>query len=135
MFNFFEESNLINSTDALKGRQEPISLNQKHYINGRSLNGPWEDYAFCILGMGCFWGAEKGYELMDGVINLSYSYMTFVMQTVLDEDDDDYVFDPEEYNFIINKNTALHENKLIDNTNKLKYVLEHLYGIDPVMCE
>ena len=41
MFNFFEESSLINSADALKGRQEPISLNQKHYINGRSLNGPW----------------------------------------------------------------------------------------------
>ena len=56
MFNFFEESTLINSTDALKGRQEPISLNQKHFINGRSLNGPWEDYDFCILGMGCFWG-------------------------------------------------------------------------------
>ena len=59
MFNFFEESSLINSADALKGRKEPISLNQKHYINGRSLNGPWEDYDFCILGMGCFWGAER----------------------------------------------------------------------------
>ena len=58
MFNFFEESTLITSADALKGRQEPISLNQKHYINGRSLNGPWEDYDLCILGMGCFWGAE-----------------------------------------------------------------------------
>ena len=57
MFNFFEESTLITSADALKGRQEPISLNQKHFINGRSLSGPWEDYDFCIFGMGCFWGA------------------------------------------------------------------------------
>ena len=26
------------------------------------------------LGSGCFWGAEKGYELMDGVINAESGY-------------------------------------------------------------
>ena len=74
MFNFFEESTLITSTDALKGRQEPISLNQKHYINGRSLNGPWEDYDFCILGMGCFWGAERIFWNLKGVYVTSVGY-------------------------------------------------------------
>ena len=60
MFNFFEESSLINSADALKGRQEPISLNQKHYISGRSLNGPWEDYDFwCKLVEKGFFGVQS----------------------------------------------------------------------------
>ena len=75
MFNFFEESTLINSTDALKGRQEPISLNQKHYISGRSLNGPWEDYDFCILGMGWFWGAERIFWSKQGVYSTAVGYM------------------------------------------------------------
>ena len=33
--------------------------------------------------------------LTDGVINLSYSYMTFLMQTVQEMEVDDYEFDVE----------------------------------------
>jgi len=45
------------------------------------------------------------------------------------------MFDQEEYSYIINKSTPLHENTLIDDSAKLKYVLENLMAIDPVLCE
>ena len=59
MFNFFEESTLIASADALKGRQEPISLNQKHYINGRSLNGLGKIMTFVFLAWVAFGGLKE----------------------------------------------------------------------------
>ena len=68
--------------------------------------------------------------LMDGVINLSYSYMTFLMQTIEEQDNDEYLFDVEEYNYLINKRTALHDQALIMNPYNLAYVLRNLQSKD-----
>lgn len=56
--------------------------------------------------------------LMEGKINLSYSYMTFVMQKHKKvEIYRDYLFDQEQFNYIINKCTSLHDNDLIQDAN------------------
>ena len=62
--------------------------------------------------------------LTDGVINLSYSYLTFMMQSVDDQAEDDYVFDVEEYNYLINKRTALHDRVLIQDYSTLQYIMQ-----------
>ena len=56
-----------------------------------------------------FDGDTHSLILTHGVINLSYSYMTFMMQSVDDIAEEDFVFDVEEYNYLINKKTALHD--------------------------
>lgn len=66
-----------------------------------------------------FDGETHSTILTDGVINLSYSYLTFLMQTVDDQDDEDFVFDIEEYNYLINKRTALHDGELIKDFSTL----------------
>lgn len=66
-----------------------------------------------------FDGETHSTILTDGVINLSYSYLTFLMQTVDDIDNEDFVFDVEEYNYLINKRTALHDADLIKDYTTL----------------
>ena len=49
--------------------------------------------------------------------------MTFVINQLMDKkadfENDDYVFDVEQYNYIISKRTALVNPKLVDNSKKL----------------
>ena len=54
---------------ALKGRAEPIPTAATHFINKRSLKGPYpEGMEQAIFGFGCFWGAErKFWEMGEGV--------------------------------------------------------------------
>lgn len=68
--------------------------------------------------------------LTDGVINLSYSYLTFKMQSIDEVENDEYQFDVEEYNYLINNRTALHDPDLIKDTKLLEYVLKNLNKID-----
>jgi len=63
---------------------------------------------------------------MGGKINLSYSYMTFVMhERKKVKNYKDYLFDIEQFNYIVNKRTALHDQDLVENTNKLEFILKN----------
>jgi hypothetical protein len=73
--------------------------------------------------------------LTDGVVNLSYSYLTFLMQTVEDMEDEDFVFDVEEYNYLINKRTALHDGELIKDYTTLSYIIKELESYDVQLLE
>lgn len=45
---------------ALPGRAEPIPTSETHFVSGRPLKGPYPDgFKTVLLGMGCFWGAER----------------------------------------------------------------------------
>ena len=45
---------------ALPGRAEPIPTSAVHFVNGNPLKGPYpEGFKTVLLGMGCFWGAER----------------------------------------------------------------------------
>ena len=46
-----------------------------HFINGASLVGPWP--ATCetlVVGMGCFWGAERKFWQLDGIYTTAVGY-------------------------------------------------------------
>ena len=52
---------------ALPGRAEPMPVPEVHYANGRPLKGPWPGMETVIVGMGCFWGAERRFWQTPGV--------------------------------------------------------------------
>lgn len=55
-------------TRALPGRPEPIPTSDTHFVNGRPLAGPYPDgMKRILLGMGCFWGAERHFWKIPGV--------------------------------------------------------------------
>ncbi len=54
--------------EALPGRASPLPTAETHDISGRPLKGPWpEGMESAIVGLGCFWGAERKFWQMDGV--------------------------------------------------------------------
>ena len=71
---FLKKNNLVNKSDALIGRKDPIENKLFHEINGRNLMEIPNDFEIIILGMGCFWGAEKIFWELDGVYHTSVGY-------------------------------------------------------------
>ena len=56
------------SDEALPGRAEPIDTALHHFVNGNALKGPYpEGLETAMFGLGCFWGAERKFWMMDGV--------------------------------------------------------------------
>jgi peptide-methionine (S)-S-oxide reductase len=53
---------------ALPGRDTPLQVSEKHYVNKRAVKGPYPDGMEIIqFGMGCFWGAERLFWKTPGV--------------------------------------------------------------------
>ena len=71
---FLKKNNLVDKSDALVGRNDPIENELFHEINGRNLMEIPNDFEIVILGMGCFWGAEKIFWQLDGVYHTSVGY-------------------------------------------------------------
>lgn len=58
MFN--KKTILPDAQTALRGRAEAIATAGTHFVSGRALKGPYpEGTEKILLGMGCFWGAER----------------------------------------------------------------------------
>ncbi|MFM8908243.1 MAG: peptide-methionine (S)-S-oxide reductase MsrA, partial [Actinomycetota bacterium] len=54
---------------------EKMRVPTKHFINGAPLVGPWPTgVETLVVGMGCFWGAERKFWQADGVFSTSVGY-------------------------------------------------------------
>lgn len=54
--------------EALPGREAPLPTAAEHFVNGRPLTGPYpEGLQTVLLGLGCFWGAERLFWQLPGV--------------------------------------------------------------------
>ncbi len=72
---FTKNTTLPNIEQALSGRETAMQVNSQHYVNQHQLQPPWpENIETCMVGMGCFWGAEKSYWLLDGVYSTAVGY-------------------------------------------------------------
>lgn len=60
MFSFRKPQHAPAPGQALPGRAAPLAEPGDHAVNGRPLAGPYpEGMAELVVGMGCFWGAER----------------------------------------------------------------------------
>ncbi|MDV6253415.1 peptide-methionine (S)-S-oxide reductase MsrA [Vibrio sp. EA2] len=66
---------LISIEDALPGREQPMQFEDTHFVNHSSLTAPLQpNQQQILLGMGCFWGAERLFWQLDGVVSTSVGY-------------------------------------------------------------
>ncbi|WP_421981329.1 peptide-methionine (S)-S-oxide reductase MsrA [Roseibium sp.] len=61
--------------EALPGRDRAIVPGEAHFVNGNAMTGPYPDGMKTVLvGMGCFWGAERLFWQLPGVYVTAVGY-------------------------------------------------------------
>ena len=69
------KSVMVTQEQALPGRAEPLPVPDTHYVNGHRIMPPFpEGMQTAVLGMGCFWGAEKEFWGLEGVYSTAAGY-------------------------------------------------------------
>lgn len=72
---FAKPMTVPDAIDALPGRDMAILSPKPHAVHGRPIVAPFPDQMQTILvGMGCFWGAERLFWGLDGVWTTSVGY-------------------------------------------------------------
>lgn len=75
LFGLGKKLTLPTPDKALPGRQEPIPVPATHFVNGNPLQPPFPDgMEQVIVGMGCFWGAERKFWQQEGVFVTAVGY-------------------------------------------------------------
>lgn len=66
---------MITAQEALPGRNTPLIIDDSHFVNQSSLTAePPQGCEQVLFGMGCFWGAERLFWQLDGVVSTSVGY-------------------------------------------------------------
>ena len=68
MFGFRKRQTMPAPGEALPGRATPLPTAERHFVNGQLLKGPFpQGSEQVLLGLGCFWGAERAFWSLPGV--------------------------------------------------------------------
>jgi peptide-methionine (S)-S-oxide reductase len=63
------------ASEALPGREETMPVPERHFVNGARLTEPFPAGSeLALFGLGCFWGAERKFWQVPGVISTSVGY-------------------------------------------------------------
>jgi peptide-methionine (S)-S-oxide reductase len=76
MFARRDKSQMPTAEDALPGRPvRAFAVPERHFVLGTPLEPPFpEGFGQVIVGMGCFWGAERKFWQADGVYTTAVGY-------------------------------------------------------------
>ena len=75
MFGLNKKSEMVAAEAALPGRDMMMPVPEKHFVLGTPLVAPWPaGHEVLIIGMGCFWGAERKFWQADGVYSTQVGY-------------------------------------------------------------
>jgi peptide-methionine (S)-S-oxide reductase len=69
------ETSMIDAAHALPGRQQPMTVAERHLVLDAPLRGPFPaGIQTATFGMGCFWGAERIFWQAPGVYTTAVGY-------------------------------------------------------------
>jgi peptide-methionine (S)-S-oxide reductase len=72
---FTHKTTMVDPGRALPGRSTPIPVPAAHAVLGTPMQPPFPDgMEQAILGLGCFWGAERAFWGLDGVYTTAVGY-------------------------------------------------------------
>jgi peptide-methionine (S)-S-oxide reductase len=75
MFFTRQKTQLIDPADALPGRAQALPVPARHHVLGTPLEPPFpEGLQRLVVGMGCFWGAERVFWEAPGVYTTAVGY-------------------------------------------------------------
>ena len=74
MFFFKNKEEIVKKSKAMVGRENEINTDLKNQINGIDFREIPENFKTIIIGMGCFWGAERIFWQLEGVYHTSVGY-------------------------------------------------------------
>src|ERR1700739_2605534 len=75
MFLFEKTKKMVAPEEALRGRDTPMQVPERHAVLGTPLQPPFPDgMEQLVVGMGCFWGAEREFWLAEGVYTTAVGY-------------------------------------------------------------
>jgi peptide-methionine (S)-S-oxide reductase len=75
MFSILKKLTLPEPTEALPGRAATLPVPESHFVTGHRLSPPFpEGLVSAMFGMGCFWGAERGFWQLPGVYSTMVGY-------------------------------------------------------------
>jgi|SRR5210317_313861 len=74
MFFFNNKEEIVKKSKALVGRENQINIDLRNEINGIDFREIPENFKIIIIGMGCFWGAERIFWQLEGVYHTSVGY-------------------------------------------------------------
>src|SRR5436305_6790539 len=75
IFRLGHKTTMVDPTDALPGREREMSVPDQHAVLGTPLKPPFpEGLEQAIVGMGCFWGAERVFWQAPGVYTTAVGY-------------------------------------------------------------
>jgi peptide-methionine (S)-S-oxide reductase len=75
MFGHSNKNQMVTAAEALPGRAELMPIKNQHYQSGHSMTPPYpEGMQDIVLGLGCFWGAERRFWVQPGVYTTAVGY-------------------------------------------------------------
>jgi len=69
-----DKTQMISADSALPGRDMAMPVTEPHTITGNSLTDYPDGFEKIVVGMGCFWGAERKFWQADGVWTTAVGY-------------------------------------------------------------
>lgn len=75
LFDFASKTKMVEPEKALAGRPEAFPVQDTHFVLGAPLKPPFPEHLqTAVVGMGCYWGAERTFWQMPGVYTTAVGY-------------------------------------------------------------
>ncbi|MCP4503777.1 MAG: peptide-methionine (S)-S-oxide reductase MsrA [Deltaproteobacteria bacterium] len=74
-FDFLQKkASMPSAEEILPHREQVIVVSDKHAVLPSTTKGPWPGMQTVLFGLGCFWGAERLFWQLDGVVSTQVGY-------------------------------------------------------------